>query len=99
MFRSEYKHAKLKSRRYYSLLKIVLNGKKITCITPIYHMHKFVSTHLTISSELSSVLTVHTKLLLQSFHFSVDHVGEIIKNWIPTKLMSMIWLACVCSYV
>ena len=43
MFRSEYKHEKLKSRRYYSLLKIVLNGKKITCITPIYHMHKFVS--------------------------------------------------------
>ena len=33
----------LNPEKYWSLLKIVLNGKKIPCTTPIYHNDKFVS--------------------------------------------------------
>ena len=31
------------------------------------------------NSELQSVLTVHTELLLESFYFSTDHIGDIKK--------------------
>ena len=33
----------LNSKKYWSLLKIILNGKKIPCTPPIYHNDKFVS--------------------------------------------------------
>ena len=33
----------LNPKKYWSLLKIILIGKKITCIPPIYHNDKFVS--------------------------------------------------------
>ena len=31
-------------------------------------------------SKLPSVLTVHTESLLESFHFSTDHIGDTIKK-------------------
>ena len=92
----------LNPKKYWSLLKIILNGKKIPCIPPIYHNDKFVSdikkkcdlfnsyfadqcTPLVNDSKLPSVLTVHTESLLESFHFSADHIGDIIKKLDPNK--------------
>ena len=88
--------------KYWLLLKIIQNGKKIPCIPPIYHNDKFVSdtkkkcdvfnsyfadqcTPLVNDSKLSPVLTVHTEPLLESFHFSADHIGDIIKKLDPNK--------------
>ena len=87
----------LNRKKYWSLLKIILNGKTIPCIPPIYHNDKFVSdikkkcglfnsyfaeqcTPLVNNSKLPSVLTVHTESLLESFYFSADHIGDIIKK-------------------
>ena len=92
----------LNPKKYWSLLKIILNGKRIPCIPPIYHNNKFVSyikrkrdlfnshfadqcTPLLNDSKLPSVLTVHTESLLESFHFSADHIGDIIKKLDPNK--------------
>ena len=36
-------------------------------------------------SKLPSVLTVHTESLLESFHFSANHIGDIIKKLNPSK--------------
>ena len=85
-------------KKYWSLLKIILNGKKIPCITSIYHNDKFVSnikkkcelfifnsyfaeqpTPLVNNSKFPFVLTVNTESLLESFYFSVDHIGDIKK--------------------
>ena len=79
-----------------------MNGKKIPCISPIYHNDKFISdikkkcdlfnsyfadqcTPLVNDSKLPSVLTVHTESLLESFHFSADHIGDIIRKLHPNK--------------
>ena len=40
-------------------------------------------TPLVNNSKLPSVLTVHTESLLESFYFSVDHIGDIIKKLDP----------------
>ena len=37
-------------------------------------------TTLVNDSKLPSVLTVHKESLLESFHFSPDHIGDIIKK-------------------
>ena len=91
----------LNSKKYWSLLKIILNGKEIPCIPPIYRNDKFVSgikkkcdlftsyfaeqcTPLVNNSKLPSALTVQTESLLESFYFSTDHIGDIIKK-IDTK--------------
>ena len=37
----------LNPKNYWSLLKIILNGKKIPCILPIYHNDNFVSEQCT----------------------------------------------------
>ena len=42
-------------------------------------------TSLVNDSKLPSVLTVHTESLLESFHFSADHIGDIIKKLDPNK--------------
>ena len=42
-------------------------------------------TPLVNNSKLPSVLTVHTESLLESFYFSVDHIGDIIKKLDPNK--------------
>ena len=87
----------LNGKKYWSLLKIILNDKKIPCIPPIYHNDKFVSdikkkcnlfnsyfadqcTPLVNDSKLSSVLRVPTESLLESFHFSADHIGDFIRK-------------------
>ena len=92
----------LNPKKYWSLQKIILNGKKIPCIFAIYRNGKFVSdinkkcdlfnlyfaeqcTSLINDSKLPSVLTVHTESLLESFHFSADHIGDIIKKLDPNK--------------
>ena len=36
-------------------------------------------------SKLPSVLTFHTESFLESFHFSADHIGDIIKKLDPNK--------------
>ena len=92
----------LNPKKYWLLLKIILNGKKIPCIPPIYHNDRFVSDikkecdhfnsyfadqciPLVNDSKLPSVLTVHTESLLESFHFSANHIGDIIKKLNPSK--------------
>ena len=92
----------LNPKKYWSLLKIILNGKKIPCISSIYHNDKFISdikkkcdlfnsyfadqcTSLANDSKLPSALTVHTESLLESFHFSADHIGDIIEKLYPNK--------------
>ena len=92
----------LNPKKYWLLLKIILNGKKISCIPAIYHNGKFVSDinkkcdlfnsyfaeqciSLVNGSKLPSVLTVHTESLLESFHFSADHIGGIINKLDPNK--------------
>ena len=42
-------------------------------------------TPLVNDSKLPSVLTVHTESLLESFHFSADHIGDITKKLHPNK--------------
>ena len=42
-------------------------------------------TSLVNDSKLQSVLTVHTDPLLEPFHFSADHIGDIIKKLDPNK--------------
>ena len=37
------------------------------------------------TSKLLSALTLHTQLLIESFHFFADHVAEIIKKLNPKK--------------
>ena len=92
----------LKPKKYWSLLKIILNGKKIPRIPAIYHDDKFVidikkkcdlfnsyfaeqCTPPVNDSKLTSVLKVHTESLLESFHLSADHIGNIIKKLDPNK--------------
>ena len=42
-------------------------------------------TPLVNDSKLPSVLTVYTESLLESFHFSPDHIGDIVKKLEPNK--------------
>ena len=92
----------LNPKKYWLLLKIILNSKKIPCIPPIYYNDKFVSdikkkydlfnsyfadqcTPLINGSKFPSVLTVQTESHLESYHFSADHIGDIIKELDPNK--------------
>ena len=92
----------LNPEKYWALLKIILNGKKIPCIPPIYHNDKFVSdikkkcdlfnSHfaeqclpLVNNNKLPFAFTVHTESLLESFYFSAEHIGDIIKKLDPNK--------------
>ena len=43
------------------------------------------SAHLVNNSKLPSALIVHIESLLESFHFSADHIGDIIKKLDPNK--------------
>ena len=89
-------------KKYWSLLKIILNDKRIHCIPPNYHNDKFASdikkkcdlfnsyfaeqdTPLVNNIKLLSVLTICTVPILESFHFSADHVGEISEKLDPNK--------------
>ena len=44
-------------------------------------------TPLVNDSKLPSVLTVHTESVLESFHFSADHIRDIIKKLDPNKAL------------
>ena len=53
-------------------------------------------TPLVNNSKSRTALIVHTKSISESFHFSVDYLGDIIKKLVPTKLMDMTWVEYVC---
>ena len=91
----------LNPKKYWSLLKTLLNGKKISCMPPIYHNNKFKSkikansyftrqcTPLVNSSRLSKWFTTHVDSVLTSIDFSFQQVSNIIKKLDPKKLNDM----------
>ena len=48
-------------------------------------IHILQCTPLVNDRKLPSVLTVYTESLLESFHFSPDHIGDIVKKLDPNK--------------
>ena len=89
-------------KKYWSLLKLIVNGKKTPWIPLTYCNYKFVfdikkkydlfnsyfaeqCVTLVNTSELPSVFIAYTMSLLESFNFSADHIGGIIKKLDPKK--------------
>ena len=90
----------LNRKKYWPLLKIILNGKKIPCIPPIYHNDKFVSDIKKKCDLFNSYFADQCTPLVNdsklpsviTVHkeslleaFSADHIGDIIKKLDPKK--------------
>ena len=83
----------LYTKKYWLLLKTLLNGKRIHCISSIYHNNKFIS-EIKAKCELfksyfpgqcmplvnNSKFPTHTESVLMSIVFYAEQVSIIIKN-------------------
>ena len=73
---------------YWSILKTLLNNKKIPCIPPLLHDNNFLVKQWSLintNSNLPSVLSKETHKLLSTIHFTSDQILKIIKNLDPNK--------------
>ena len=68
---------------FYHYDKFVSDIKKKCDLFNSYFADQY--TPLVNGSKLASVLIAHTESPLESFHFSADHIGDIIKKLDPNK--------------
>ena len=86
---------------YWSLIKTLLNGKKVPCIPPIYDNNRYVTDYVTSQlfnsyfseqcillkniSTLPNTCSKHTNNILDTIAFSKEDIYKIIKNLEPNK--------------